>query len=137
MIRLIYKSSLVLMSSIILMSLHCCAQVKPKDKEVVTADELKTLIDNGLDAVLLDVRTPKEVANGVLPGAEVIDFQSVDFRHQIGALDKEKTYYVYCHVGGRSAKARDIMLSLGFTSVIDYKGGFKEWQAKGYPLVQK
>ncbi|MEM8894815.1 MAG: rhodanese-like domain-containing protein [Bacteroidota bacterium] len=114
-----------------------CEPASSQDQEngLISAEELKTRLDAGLDGVLLDLRTPGEVANGIIPGAKVIDFRSSDFKDQINALDKNEKYYVYCHGGGRSAKTKTIMEQLGFESVLDYGGGFSEWSSLGYPLV--
>lgn len=102
---------------------------------LINADELKSRLDSGLDGILIDLRTPEEVANGILPGAQIIDFRSDEFEAQIKALDKDEKYYVYCHGGGRSAKTKTLMEQLGFQSVLDYGGGFSEWSSLGYPLV--
>jgi len=64
--------------------------------------------------VLLDVRTPKEVAEGHIPGAVFIDVNSPEFESEIEKLDKQKTYLVYCRSGARSAKACRIMATRGF-----------------------
>lgn len=118
-----------------------CAQndksiVQSGKPTVITAEALKKKIDGPMDGILLDVRTPGEVSNGILPGAMVIDYQSKSFKEEVAKLDKDKTYYVYCHAGGRSPKAAEIMRQLGFKSVIDYPGGFQEWSNKGYTLVK-
>ena len=111
-----------------------CAQ---NDPSTISAASLKRQIEAGLDGVLLDVRTPGEVAKGTLPGAVIIDFRSEDFRKELKKLDKGETYFVYCHAGGRSAKTQQMMEDLGFNSVIEYSGGFGEWSQLGYPLEKK
>lgn len=117
-------------------SLSSCAQSGSNDvAATITAEELKANIEKGYDGILLDVRTPKEVANGVLPNAVVIDFQDAEFKSELAKLDKSKPYIVYCHAGGRSAKTKSMMLEMGFTTVTDYAGGFSEWSQKQYPLV--
>ena len=75
------------------------------------------------DALLLDVRTPPEVAEGMIPGAIVIDFAAPDFMDKISALDKDKAYFVYCKAGGRSARAIDQMKGLGFKRLYNLEGG--------------
>lgn len=75
-------------------------------------------------AVLLDVRTPGEVASGKLAGAKNIDFQSPSFASSIGKLDKGKTYFVYCRSGMRSASACRMMHQMGFTSLVNLSGGY-------------
>ena len=62
------------------------------------------------NAVILDVRTEDEVANGIIPGAINIDiYKGQGFIYQVEELDKDKTYFVYCLAGGRSAQACGIM----------------------------
>jgi len=56
----------------------------------------KAAIEKESDIIILDVRTPKEVAQGVIPGAKVIDFYGDNFKTELEKLDKDKTYYVYC-----------------------------------------
>ncbi len=106
------------------------------DFKKIKAEELKQKIESGMNGVLLDVRTPGEVENGILPGAEIINFQDEDFEDKIAALDKSETYYIYCHSGGRSARTQNMMKQMGFENVFEYSGGYSEWSALGYPLVK-
>lgn len=126
---------ILLVLAIVMMS---CSNgnTQEQDNGLINADELKSRIDSGLDGILIDLRTPGEVANGILPGAKIINFNDADFEAQIKSLDKDQKYYVYCHSGGRSAKTRALMEQFGFQSVLDYGGGFSEWSSLGYPLVQ-
>ncbi|MFM7218416.1 MAG: rhodanese-like domain-containing protein [Bacteroidota bacterium] len=67
-------------------------------------DEFQKGYQSG-NSILLDVRTPEEVAAGSIPGASTIDFYDPEFEQRINLMDKSKSIYVYCHAGGRSAKA--------------------------------
>ena len=78
--------------------------------------------------VILDVRTPAETARGIIDGAIQIDYRSVNFKEKINQLDKEKTYLIYCHSGGRSAKAAQMMQTLGFGSIYELKSGYSGWE---------
>jgi rhodanese-related sulfurtransferase len=87
------------------------------------------------DAVILDVRTPEEWEEGIIPGATMIDIYSgQEFMAAIQALDKEKHYYVYCKSGGRSRQACDIMDTLGIGKTYNLVGGFSQWTGeKAFP----
>lgn len=76
------------------------------------------------NVVLLDVRTPGETDRGVIDGAMLIDYRSSDFKEKISALDKDKTYLVYCQSGGRSAKACNMMQEMGFKELYELKTGY-------------
>ncbi|MEP7129034.1 MAG: rhodanese-like domain-containing protein [Chitinophagales bacterium] len=79
------------------------------------------------NAVILDVRTPEEYAAGHIPQSVLINFNAPDFAAKIAALDKDKTYLVYCAVGGRSSKASAMMSEKGFKEVYNLQGGFSKW----------
>ena len=102
--------------------------------EIISLDAqgFKEGLDTTPDAVILDVRTPPEVAEGVIPGAINIDYNAPDFSEKISSLDKSKPYYVYCMGGGRGSKATDKMKAEGFTNVINLEGGYKSWVNNGY-----
>lgn len=83
------------------------------------------------NAVILDVRTPEEVAEGIIPNAITIDiYKGQGFIYELEELDKSKTYYVYCRSGGRSGQACGIMNQLGFKNAYNLIGGFMEWKGE-------
>ena len=92
----------------------------------VTIEQARKLIQErgGMpDFVVLDVRTPAEFSGGHLPGALNIDIQGRDFAARVGALDRNKTYLVYCRSGNRSAKAVQAMERMDFHSVYHMTAG--------------
>lgn len=83
------------------------------------------------NVVLVDVRTPQEVADGYIPGATVfMDFYADDFQSKIKTLDKSKTYVMYCRSGGRSGKAAQFMVENGFNAVYNLEGGISNYQGE-------
>lgn len=87
-------------------------------------------------AIYLDVRTPQEWSKGHIAKALHMDIFSDDFEAQLKKLDKNKTYYVYCAVGGRSSEATAVMAKLGFKHIYNMQGGFKAWEREGLPSVK-
>ncbi len=103
--------------------------------DLSTADFQKKLAVEK-NALILDVRTPQEYANGHLQNATTINFFDTDFKEKVNKLDKNKPVYVYCAVGGRSAKATKILQESGFKTVYNLLGGFNGWSAAGLPSVK-
>ncbi|MDN4166684.1 rhodanese-like domain-containing protein [Cytophagales bacterium LB-30] len=80
------------------------------------------------NTIILDVRTPQEVAEGRIAGASLfIDINDSQFAEKMQALDKSKTYLVYCRSGARSSKASSWMAENGFSQVYNLKGGILGW----------
>lgn len=88
------------------------------------------------DLVILDVRTPEEFDEGHLEGAIMIDFYSDDFAEQIGELDPNVPYLLYCRSGNRSGQTAEIMEGLNFSDVADVDGGIVSWLDAGLPVVK-
>ena len=89
-------------------------------------DLTKTLKEKNV--VLIDVRTPEEVAEGYIQGAShFIDFYSDDFQTKVKELDNSKTYVMYCRSGGRSGKAAQFMVENGFKNVYNLEGGISAY----------
>ncbi|HBR52653.1 MAG TPA: rhodanese-like domain-containing protein [Flavobacteriaceae bacterium] len=94
----------------------------------LTQEEWHKKIIEDANGVILDVRTPHEVEEGIIPNAQVLNIQNAPaFMEGAQELDKTKNYYVYCRSGGRSAQACMIMESLGFQNTFNLLGGFSEW----------
>jgi len=81
--------------------------------------------------VIIDIRTLDEYEVYHLKGALNIDFYKDDFADMLDALDKAKTYMIYCRTGRRTGtdekNARDLMKSLGFSAVYNMLGGIHEF----------
>lgn len=97
----------------------------------LTQHEWTSKLNADKNAVILDVRTPEEVAQGSIPNAIAIDiYKGQGFIYEIEKLDASKTYYVYCKSGGRSAQACSVMNQLGFKNTYNLIGGFTDWQGE-------
>lgn len=86
------------------------------------------------DGIILDVRTPEEVAQGHIAGASVLNFYDKDFERKLNLMQKDKPIYVYCRSGGRSSKAAQMMSRNGFASVYNLTGGIGAWNQAKLPL---
>ena len=93
---------------------------------------VKLLLEN--PGVLLDIRTPEEVSTGFLENASFINFYDEDFLQKANWIKKNQPIYVYCHSGGRSSKAAEILSELGFREVYNLVGGYSKWIEDGYPV---
>ncbi|MCD2260139.1 rhodanese-like domain-containing protein [Psychroserpens luteolus] len=97
----------------------------------LTQQEWTSKLNADENAVILDVRTPEEVALGIIPNAIAIDiYKGQGFIYELEELDKSKNYYVYCKAGGRSAQACSVMNQLGFKNTYNLIGGFNEWKGE-------
>jgi phage shock protein E len=84
---------------------------------------------------ILDVRTPDEISEGYIEGAQFVDFYREDFKIEIDSLNKEFAYAVYCRSGKRSGKAIEIMQQAGFHNLFNLEGGIIDWTNAGMPRV--
>lgn len=103
----------------------------------LSAERFKAIIANDKDGVIIDLRTTDEMNKGYIKGAVQIDFLAKDAEQQIDKLDKNKTYYIYCAGGGRSADAAEYMEKQKFKRVYNFEKGFSEWEKKGFPVEKK
>lgn len=73
-------------------------------------------------AVLIDVRTPAEVAEGMAPGAINIPLQEIEQR--LSEFPKDKDLLIYCRSGKRSMAASNFLIENGYEKVFNVVGGF-------------
>ena len=107
-------------------SFSSCAQ-ETKQHQLISQEEFAKILTKEIQ--LLDVRTPQEYQQGYIEGAFLINFFDPDFVTKVSTrFDKNKPLYIYCAVGGRSNKAARKLISVGFDSVYDLKGGFTKWK---------
>src|SRR6185312_9974640 len=81
----------------------------------------------GDHAVLLDVRTPKEIEEASIDGHVAIDMYEPGFMEKLNALEKDKAYFIYCRSGNRSGQACRYLATQGFEKLYNLKGGMIAW----------
>jgi phage shock protein E len=91
--------------------------------ERISGSEARQLVANG--ALLVDVRSPEEFAGGHIDGALSSPIQELAGRmNELGSKTGE--IVLYCQSGSRSAMAKRLLDSNGFTNVHDM-GGMAKW----------
>lgn len=81
------------------------------------------LVDAG--AVLVDVRSPEEFAQGHIDGALNIPIGELEQR--MGELPKEKDIVLYCRSGARSSRGRSMLTNAGYAKVHNL-GAMSNWR---------
>lgn len=73
------------------------------------------------NAVLLDVRTREEFAQGHIPKSKNLPLQVIDKAGKF--IDNENVpVFVYCRSGGRSSMAQEMLKSMGYKNVKNLGG---------------
>jgi molybdopterin/thiamine biosynthesis adenylyltransferase/rhodanese-related sulfurtransferase len=91
----------------------------------ITPVELKKKLDAGETPFILDVREPNEYQINKIPGSTLIPLGELPRRYQ--ELPKDRQIVAQCKMGGRSAKAQDFLKTVGFSDVLNLKGGILKW----------
>lgn len=123
----------VLYSFLVLGLLFSCG---PKEgQQDLGASEFQTALASESGAQVLDVRTIDEFQNGHIEGALNADVSSAAFQQIASGLDKDKTVFVYCLSGARSASAAGMLKEMGFKSIVNLTGGMLAWQSANLPIA--
>ena len=101
----------------------------------IDVTELKAKQDRGDKFVLVDVREPHEYQIARIPGSVLIPLGELPKR--LNELNPRDEIVMHCKMGGRSAKAVDLLKQNGFTRVINVKGGITAWSDMVDPSVPK
>ncbi len=108
-----------------------CSPNAANSQNKLSPDAFEAMLKSDTTIQLVDVRTPAELQDGYIAGAQNMDFQNANFSKKISQLDKNRPVLVYCAVGGRSAKAAGQFAKKGFLKVYDLEGGMTAWKAAG------
>ncbi len=113
-------------------------QQAEKETTLITTDELKKMLDEELDMVLIDIRTPTEIQSmdGRIDASQDVNIPRgwLEFRAQRVALSKDTPIVVYCGGGLRSPLAARTLQQMGYTNVKNYSAGFFGWKDAGLPI---
>lgn len=128
------QTKILFLFAFLLIGTMSMAQTAEKDSiNVVSIEQFEKMTAKKKN-MLVDVRTPEEVAEGHLPGALNINFLGENFSQEIQTLNKNKTYLLYCRSGSRTRKAADQMQKAGFKKVYMLEGGITAWNEAGKPI---
>jgi thioredoxin len=108
----------------------CNGQTNAKYESIAAVNFAKK-IKSTTQPAIIDVRSPEEFAGQHIDNAVNIDWNGADFKGKIGKYDKSKPIFVYCMSGGRSKKAAEKLVELGFNKIYELQGGIMKWNAAG------
>lgn len=109
------------------------------DMNSVTVQGLKQRMDAGDALALIDVRNPAEAEVAVITGAQLIPLAMIEngeALERIRALAAGQPLYVHCKLGGRSAKAVQLLADQGIEA-INVQGGIDAWSQFVDPSVPR
>ncbi|TAM82368.1 MAG: MBL fold metallo-hydrolase [Jatrophihabitans sp.] len=99
----------------------------------LTPAGLDAVLTRRSDVVLIDVRNPVEVADGMIPGARHIPLAQLPGR--AAQIPADRPVVLTCAGGWRSSVAAGYLRAHGFTDVSDLIGGYDAWLARRRALA--
>lgn len=105
------------------------AEGKTRMKEVGVQQVHEDLLEG--TATLIDVREPAEYNAGHVPGAVHIPLRQLELR--MAEAPTDRSVYVICHSGGRSASAVYVLAGHGIAAH-NVVGGMVAWSKAGLPV---
>jgi rhodanese-related sulfurtransferase/polyisoprenoid-binding protein YceI len=108
------------------------------DQNIVDADDLKALLTEKPETVLIDLLPPEHFASRHIPGAQNACVFQVSFLDDLAVIVSDKLIPIVVY--GSSVRCQDAAVALakmdraGFETVSFLKGGLEAWQGAGYGL---
>ncbi len=100
----------------------------PTSMETITTSELRAILSENFEGLLIDVREPDEYAVAHIEGSRLIPLATLPGELENLPVDGE--ILIHCKSGRRSARAVELLLSHGFTRVKNVAGGIDAWLAE-------
>ncbi len=95
------------------------------------------LLINRENAVVIDVRTVAEFAQGHVTDSRNIPLDELDARLAELARYKDKPLLINCQTGARSASACSVLKKGGFSKLHKIEGGINAWVQAKLPLIKE
>ena len=96
------------------------------DYRQITMSEAFVLMDEAVDYIILDVRTPEEYKEKHISRAINLPNEIIGTEFPTELPDKEQLIFVYCRSGNRSKQAAQKLADLGYTNIVEI-GGINDW----------
>jgi len=103
----------------------------------ISPTELKTMLDEGQDVTLLDVREPFEHQIANLDRHGVLAIPTNDVQRRMDEIERERDIVVFCRSGARSEKVARMLRDAGYPRVRNLAGGLLAWSDEVDPTVRK
>ncbi|WP_295409204.1 rhd_2599 family sulfurtransferase [uncultured Thiocystis sp.] len=98
----------------------------------IDSESLRKRLTDGEDLLLVDIRTPAEIAQGAIPDALLMPMHLIPLR--LSELPKEREIVVYCRSGARSYQACAYLMQQGYERTLNLRGGIIAWARHGFPI---
>ncbi len=95
----------------------------------VSMDEIKEIMDENTDYIILDARTIEEYNEGHIPNAICIPNETIDESVTTKLPRKDQLILIYCRSGNRSKQAAEKLANLGYTNLVEF-GGIMDWDGE-------
>lgn len=104
---------------------------------LITASELRTAMASSNAPVVVDVLPASSYETSHIEGAVNIPLNELAAAAEQRLPNKDAKIVVYCasYSCPASTEAAKTLKNLGYTNVMDYKGGIKEWTLLGLPVA--
>ncbi len=121
----------IIIISTVTFFLPACAFQKPDYLEIINPAELAEIMQKQ-EILLLDVHTPKQ---SHIKGTDLfIPYNEIKKHQDKLPQDKDSAIYIYCEGGPMGNSAARSLHELGYTNLINLKGGAAAWRRAGYPF---
>lgn len=107
-----------------------------KEAGEITPQELKKMLDDEQNVIILDVRESEQRAEGQIYWYDMyaITRGNLEFKVLNEIKNKDIVIVTYCRGGSRGALAAQTLRNLGYKNATNLKGGLKGWAKAGYPI---
>jgi len=92
----------------------------------ISASQARGVMQRYPNAIVLDVRSEREFADGHIPGAILLPDYDIPYMVESVIPDLNALILVYCRSGARSRNATELLVSMGYVNVYDF-GGINSW----------
>jgi rhodanese-related sulfurtransferase len=98
----------------------------------IDSNELTQWLEGEKPPILIDVRTPQEMAQASIPNGQPMPLNTLPVR--LDEIPKNEKVVFYCRTGARSAQACMYVAQRGYENVYNLHGGIVTWAHYGFPI---
>lgn len=109
-----------------------CTSV-PEYVQNLSAGDFYALMTSDSNAIVIDVRSPKEYRGGYIEQAINIPLETIS--EGCTKLDRNAPILLYCRSGRRSIEAAEILHSKGFSNLYNLDNGIIGWRSVKFGII--